>query len=212
MFLGILNWMLANAPAFMRPGVGWLIEGLRRITGHISALWNVLGTAAGRLLNAVASLRGQLAGFVATSVNALLWLRNTYIPARLLALQLAIIAVINQAITLAANTTLGLLLALERWVNARLAELGKLTAQILAWASQQLSRIDDLLTALVTGLLHVLSGPVVLAEWLVGAMIDAALRRLYTQRDRIFEWLFTRSHAAALWVARQLEDMIVRLL
>ena len=212
MFLGILNWMLSHVPSFMRPGVNWLVDGLRKITGHIAAIWNTLGTAAGVLLNAIAHWQSRMASFVVAVGNAFWWLRNVWLPAQLNALLYTIIGLINGATALVYNTVMAAVLAVERWTSALVAELSRFVVGVRDWAMHQLARVDAFLDGLVRALRHVMSGPDALAEWLVGALFYAALRRLYTERDRIFNWMFAQSSNFALWVARQLEDMIVRLL
>lgn len=212
MFLGILNYLLAHVPSFLRPGVNWLIDGLRKLTGHIAAIWNTLGTSAGAFLNSIAHWQSRLADFVAAVANGLWWLRNVYIPARLTAAQALIAALIASAVAIAYNTLMAALLAVQRWTAFLIAELSEFVGGVRDWALHQLARIDAFITALVSALSHVLSGPAALAEWLVGEMFNAALRRLYTERDRLFNWLFARSASFTVWLARQLEDMIVRLL
>lgn len=212
MFLGVLSWMLAHVPSFMRPGVNWLVDGLRRITGHIASVWNALGASVGALYVAVANWRGQLAQFVVTVAHGLWWLRNVYVPGRLNALQSTIVGLINSAVNAARNNVMAVVLGLERWISDRVYELGRLIGSLTAWATTQLARVDVFLATLLRMLAHVTSGPVVLAEWLIGALYQAALRRLYAERDRIFQWLFRSSQAFTRWLADVIEDMIVRML
>lgn len=212
MFLGILSWMIAHVPSFMRPGVNWLVDGLRRITGHIASLWNTLGNAVGALFNAVAVFRAYVTGFAVTVANGFWWVRNVHIPARLNALQATIITLIGQAVALAHNTVMATIRAVERWAMDRLRELGEFAAGVYRWALDQISALVDTLNALVNALRHVMSGPAALAEWLVGEMWRAFLRHLYANRDRVVNWMFTQSVSFTNWIARQIEDVIVRIL
>lgn len=212
MFLQVFSWMLSHVPSFMRPGVSWLLDGLRRITGHIAAVWNALGTSVGAMFMAIANWRGQLAGFAVTVTSALWWLRNTYIPARINAVVSQVISLISQAVSAAHNTAVSIITGVQRWTADRLHELGQWVNGIITWVASQLARIDAFIVAVLRALVHVMSGPVVLAEWLLGALWQASLRRLYAERDRIFEWMLRRSTGFAVWIARMLEDMIVRML
>jgi hypothetical protein len=212
MFLGILSYMISHVPGFMRPAVNWLVDGLRKITGHIAALWNTLGHAVGALFNAVAVFRAYVVGFGVTVANAVWWVKNVYIPARLNALQASIIAVLNQALALAHNTLMSVIRGVERWASDRLRELGEFAAGIYAWALHQLSLVTAGLNALINALRHVMSGPAALAEWLVGEMWRAFLRYAYGNRDRIANWVFSQSVSFTNWIARQIEDVIVRIL
>jgi hypothetical protein len=212
MFLGILSWMIAHVPGVMRPAVNWLVDGLRKITGHIAALWNTLGNAVGAMFNAVAVFRAFVVGFAVAVANGIWWVKNVYIPARLHALQASIITVLNQALALVHNTLLAIIRGVERWVSDRLRELGEFVGGIYAWALDQFAKLGSTLGALINALRHVMSGPAALAEWLVGEMWRAFLRQLSANRDRIFQWMFTQSVSFTNWLARQIEDMIVRLL
>jgi len=212
MFLGILSYMISHVPGFMRPAVNWLVDGLRKITGHIAALWNVLGHAVGALFNAVAVFRAFIVGFAVTVANGFWWVKNVYIPARLNALLYTILALVNQAIAIAQNVVLSVVYGLERWVSDRLRELGAFAAGIYAWALHQLSLLGSALSALINALRHVMSGPAALAEWLVGEMWRSLLRYAYGNRDRVVNWLFSQSVSFTNWIARQIEDIIVRIL
>lgn len=212
MFLQVLSWMLANTPSFMRPGVSWLVDGLRRITGHIANLWNALGSAVGFLFMAIANWRGQLASFAVIVSNGFWWVRNVYIPARLNALLSQVIGLINQSAAWVHNAAVAAVANVQRWMSDQLYGLGQWIGSVIGWVLNQVERIDAFLMALIRALLHVMSGPVVLAEWLIGALWQASLRRLYAERDRIFEWVLSRSTSFAVWLARMIEDMIVRML
>lgn len=212
MFLAILSWMISHVPGFMKPAVNWLVDGLRKITGHIASLWNTLGHAIGALYNAVATFRAFVVGFSITVANGFWWVRNVYIPGRLNALQATIVGLINWAMTQAQNTVMAVILAVERWVSDRLRELGQFAGGIYAWALDQFARLGSTLGALVNALRHVMSGPAALAEWLIAEMWRAFLRHLYANRDRVAGWLFNQSVSFTTWIARQIEDMIVRIL
>lgn len=212
MFISIFTWMLANVPGFMRPGVNWLIKGVRQITGVIASIWNVLGMAVGGLFATVNGFRVHLLTFAGTAVNTLWWLRYVYIPRGLDSLWSLAWQAISYAIASARTEVLIWLDGLTRWASAMLTDLREMVSGLGRWALDQIAKVTATISALIRGLSHVLAGPDVLAEWILGALWKSALRRLYAERDRLFIWLFQGSAAFTVWMARVLEDMIVRLL
>lgn len=212
MFVAILDWMLANTPGFLRPGVSWLLSGLRKITGYISSLWNSVGNAAGNLYVTISAMRAHLVTFAVTVMFALLWLELVWIPAK-----------VGEGVNLVQRITIAIIMsvraelaqglqAVQAWAQYGLGRLNALVAAVIDWATRQLARVDAFLAALLDALAHVINGPDVLAEWLIGATWRAALRYLFSQRDRIVNWLFRGSFAFTAWIAKVLEDTLVRML
>lgn len=210
MFLNIFNWMLAHVPGFMRPAVGWLIDGLRSITNYVSQRWTSLGSIANYWRAKVTYWYYRALDFAVTFAAFTIWLVWIYIPAQVSAkaAQLAVYAqnLVAQAIgyARAGLAALGDLVARE---TARL--LGLLTG-LRDWALHWINKLVDGLGALMRALTHVLSGPDVLAEWLVSAMWRAFARLVYSQRERIVMWLTRESVAFTRWLALEVEDIIVR--
>lgn len=212
MFLGILSYMISHVPGFMRPAVNWLVDGLRKITGHIASLWNTLGQAVGALFNAAAVFRAYIVGFGVAVANAVWWFKNVYIPARINAMVHTIITLINQGMAMVQNAVLAIVYGVERWVSDRLRDLGEFVGGIYAWALHVFAELGSALAGLINALRHVMSGPAALAEWLVGEMWRAFLRYAHGNRDRIANWLLNQSVSFTNWIARQIEDVIVRML
>ncbi len=212
MFLGILSWMIAHTPSFMRPAIGWLVDGLRKITGHIAAMWNAVGTSAGQLFGAIAVFKAYLATFAVRVANGFWWVKNVYLPARLNALLYQIVGFTNAAIAYVESKVMGFAQAVLSWAQWAIAEVEQFIDAVRRWAEHELSRVSIFVNALVTALGHVLGGPARLAEWLVGEMWRALLRRVFAERERIATWILTQSVSFAAWLARQLEDLIVRIL
>lgn len=212
MFVNIFSWMLSNVPGFMRPGVNWLISGVRKITGVVAALWNVLGMAVGGLFNAVNGFRIHLLTFAGKTVMAVWWIKNVWIPNQIWALYSTVTQVISAVIASVRAEVSSWIDALSQWAQWALGQLRELVQGLARWALDQVTKIVATYHALVGALAHVLNGPGALAEWLLGALWQSALRRLYAERDRLLVWLFQGSPSFTAWLARVLEDMIVRLL
>lgn len=212
MFVAILDWMLANTPSFLRPGAAWLINGLRKITGYVASLWNLVGSAVGNLYGTIAAARNHVVTFAATVVLGLLWLRFVWVPAKV---NEGVAVLRNWTASLVATAKAELLAGLHQlyaWTQAVLGDLRALVASVIKWAMAQVARIDAFLSALLRALAHVLSGPDVLAEWLIDATWRAALRYTYAQRDRIANWLLRGSLSFTAWVGRVVEDTLLRML
>jgi hypothetical protein len=210
MFLSIFNWMLAHVPGFMRPAVGWLIDGLRSLTNYVSQRWTSLGQVAQFWRARVSYWYHRMLDFAVTFTTFTLWLVVVYVPAQVAAraAQLAVYA----------QTLVGQALAYTR---AGLAALGDLVARATAnllglltglrdWAVHWIDKLIDGLGTLMRALVHVLSGPDALAEWLAAAMWRALGRLLYSQRERIVMWLTRESVAFTRWLALEVENIIVR--
>jgi hypothetical protein len=206
----ILNWLYSNVPSFMRPGLGWLLEGLRRIISWVSSFWNWLGVSVSRWVSRVMYWRDRILNYAASVVNAIVWLRTVFIP-RLISetiymLSNAINAVIHWLLTVINDG-----LASVRWLVGVWVEfLSGIIATLGEYARYWIERITAWADRLIAALAHVLHGPDVLAEWLVAALWRRALQFLYTQRDRLAQWLLRESVTATHWLATELESVIMR--
>lgn len=212
MFVAVLNWMLAHTPGFLKPAVSWLVEGLRRLTAVVASRWNALGTAAGKALAAVTALRRAAVALALAVRLVLVWLVTIYVPQRVAALTASLAKVIDLTVA-----------ALAQWAKARLADLGRVLSAGLAllsaalaalrsWATAAVNGVTAVLAALLRGVAPVLLGPAYLAEWLLTALLGALGRYLMAQRDRLLTAVLHGSPAMTSWLARILEDMIVRLI
>jgi len=210
MFLAVFNWMLAHVPGFMRPGVNWLLDGLRRITGYVSVRWNALGRAVGAVYGAVAALRIHLGQFAVTVFVMGLWLRDVWIPRQIIDATQAIIRWAATLISALRAETAGLVSALDRLIEYAVNWLIDRLEALRAFTTHWLAQLVETTVALVKALGHVLSGPDVLAEWMFSALLRTGMRWLTSNRDRLLDWLLSGSVSFALRVAAAVEDMIVR--
>lgn len=212
MFVAIFDWMLSIVPGFFRPGVNWLLSGLRKVTGYISWLWNMVGNAIGNLYNTFAAVRAHLTTFATTVVYGLMWIRFVWVPAQVNAAVSTVTRWIGDVIARVRNEIVELVQQLSRWAQWAITELRTLITNVIDWALDQLRALGTLLDSLIRALAHVLSGPEVLAEWLAAAMLKALGRYVFSQRDRFFNWLMRGSVSFTGWVASVVEDTIVRML
>jgi hypothetical protein len=212
MFVAIFNWMLSITPGIMRPAVNWLLGGLRKITGYISWLWNSVGNAIGNLLGVFAAVRQHIINFAVTVVYGLLWIRFVWVPAKVNEATSWFTRWVGDVIARVRNEIVEAVQAVSHWVQWAIGEVRVLISNVIDWARDQLARIDAFISMLVRALMHVLSGPEVLAEWLAAAMLKALGRYVFSQRDRFFNWMLRGSISFTGWIAGVVEDMIVRML
>lgn len=206
----ILGWMYEHTPGFMRPAVSWLLEGLRRIIDFIASRWNWLGISVERFIIRVLYWRERLGRFVATIVWFAVWLRTVFIPGFVSRAVQELLDVVRDAV----RWLLGLIEEardLAQWLVRQAVELlSALISDVLEFARYWIDRILSWADRLVEALGHVLHGPDVLAEWLVGAMWRASLRYIRSQQDRIAHWILRESVTATRWLATELENVIMR--
>lgn len=210
MFRDIFNWMLNNAPGFMRPAIGWLIDGIRSITNYVSQRWTSLGSIATYWRAKVIYWGYRAADFILTFGLFVTWLVVVFVPnyvaTKVIQAVTAVTALVAQLFAIAQAG----IAALTQWAIGRIAELLDLLTRLKEWASYWLDRLLVGLSDLTRALGHVLNGPEVLAEWLAASMWRAFLRLLYSQRDRIWSWFTRESISFTNWLALQMEDIIMR--
>lgn len=209
-FLAILNWALSVTPGFLKPGVTWLLDVLRKLTGLVASRWNALGTAVGKFGRGVASLRATLVGHATAAATLGAWIVRVLIPRAISAATSAINRVISAAVGAAIELARLAVAALRRVTELALGALSGLLADLRAWARAKVDWLTATLADLRRALGPLLGGPAALAEWLVEATVGALGRFLYRQRDRVAVWLLEGSPVFTQWLARTLESVIVR--
>lgn len=210
MFRNVLNWMLNNSPGFMRPALGWLIDGIRQITNYISQRWSSLGSVATYWRAKVIYWGHRAADFVLTFGTFITWLVIVFIPEHVAAKLNQVVSLLTSLVGRAFGLVQAGLATLQQWAVDRLAWLEGLLSALKAWAKYWLDRLTVGLSDLLRALTHVLAGPDALAEWLVAAMWRALARFVYAQRDRIALFMTQQSVAFTNWLALQVEDIVMR--
>lgn len=210
MFLDIFNWMLAHAPGFLRPALGWLIDGLRSITNYISARWTSLGSIAQYWRAKLTYWYHRALDFAITLALFLTWLVLVFVPAKVSVAVNAVLSRVNFLVGQAIALARAGLAELGRWAREAIGDVVGLLARLRDFARYWIDKLVVGLRDLIRALAHVLSGPDALAEWLAGAMWRALARLVYSQRDRIVSWLTRESVAFTRWLALQVEDILLR--
>ena len=144
--------------------------------------------------------------------QTLKWIIVTEIPRRVL---VAVRTVTQHAAALV-DSMRAALLGLINNVR-RFAELGINTAKaaiasLLDWTVARVASLTSNVRALLDRVFSLWGTPARLASWLIAALWTAGLAYLYQQRDRIARWYLDSSAAFTMWLARQLESILARLL
>lgn len=210
MFLPIFQWMLDHVPGFMRPGVTWLLDGLRAITNYISGRWASLGRSATYWWQRLTAWFGAGIEFALTLGVFVVWLVVVFVPQYVARKTGELGRVLRSLIAAAVAAARAGLDNLQRWARAGLDNLLRLLTLVRDWAVYQFGKLIDTVGKLLRALVHVLSGPDVLAAWLAGAMWRAFLRLLYSQRERIASWLTRESVTFTRWLALEVESILLR--
>lgn len=209
-FLAILNWALKATPGFLKPGVTWLLDLIRKVTGLVADRWNALGVAVGKFGRGVSSLRSTLIDYASAGAALGIWIVRVLVPRAISVATSAISRVISTAVGAAIELGRLAVAALRRVTELALGALSGLLADLRAWARARVDWLTATLADLRRALGPILGGPAVLAEWLVEATVGALGRFLYRQRDRVAVWLLEGSPVFTQWLARTLETVIVR--
>lgn len=112
----------------------------------------------------------------------------------------------------ALNIARGLVSTLERWTRATINTLRSWAESSVKWLTGQVNSLLANVKKVLDRVFGLWSTPLRLAEWLIGALWTVALRYLYSQRERIAAWFINSSGAFTVWLARTLENILVRML
>lgn len=210
MFLSIFNFMLAHVPRFLRPGVDWLLNGLRSITNYVSQRWNALGDMVNRWYQQVVFWGATVSEFAWRLHYFAIWLLQVWIPAFVAGVVNGAVSMLVDMVRTVRDFLMGVIAGVRQVLDAAVTWLSARLADLVRFTTEWIDRLVGTLANLIRALGHVLNGPGVLAEWLVSAMWASFQRFLYQNRDRVFSWLTRESVAFTRWVTRELEDIILR--
>lgn len=174
------------------------------LTGAFSG-WGKLATA---LLNA----RNWVVWGLGEAYGTLRWLILIKIPG-FVSVKATELRTWATGVVNAAKTELkGLLTTLDKWVKAAIAAATSALNDLRTWATKRVNEITATLATVVSLVNALLTSPTRMAQWLVGAITKEIW--LYAERnaDRIFRWAQQKSIAFAVDKAKQIENLLGRLL
>lgn len=100
----------------------------------------------------------------------------------------------------------------ERFLKNAINTLRDWAVKAVDWLTGHVNALISNVKKLLDRVFGLLGTPARMAEWLVAAMWSAFLKYLNQQRDRIAAWFLNSSGAFTMWLARQLESVLARLL
>lgn len=106
----------------------------------------------------------------------------------------------------------GVIADVERFLKGAINTLRDWANKAVDWLTRNVNALLGDVKKLLERVFGLLGTPSRMAEWLVAAMWSAFLRYLYQQRDRIAAWFLNSSATFTVWLARQLESILVKFL
>lgn len=199
--------------------VGPVRELAEDVRKRLSGIWSTVGRVFGQVRTNWTALRTRARGYINYSWNlgketytTLRWLLGTRIPALIASGRNAVIRWATDAINRAEGRVKALLSTLDRWAKQAYSGLTDRLAGLTRWVTDHLSRLWTLARATARRVSDLLTDPRKLAEWVMAPLVGAFWRYVHRQRDRIAGWFLRTSPAFTMWLARQLEDVLRRML
>jgi hypothetical protein len=171
-----------------------------------------IGKGAAILATQGAAFLGMVTGFAVEVGLTLQWLYLVEIPRRVLSVTQAIQRWVTPLINTMRDALQSAINDLRGWVTRRLNELIAAANSLKNWALGEINWVRDYLRNTVGKWYERLTDPVKFAEWIIGAIISALLRYMFSNRDKIARWFLDTSPAFTLWLTKQLEALIGRML
>lgn len=106
----------------------------------------------------------------------------------------------------------GAISTLERWAKQAISTLKGWAENAVKWLTNNVNSLIANVKKLLDRVFGTWSTPLRLAEWAIGAIWTVALRYAYSNRERIARWFIQSSAAFAQFIARTIEQLLVRLL
>lgn len=116
--------------------------------------------------------------------------------------------VINSAIT----NVKAIISTLDKWAKNAVSSVTNALNSVRDWLLGKINALTARITNTVDKWYDRLSSPTKFAEWLVGAMVGALFRYIYSQRDRIATWFLRSSPSFTEWLARELEIILRKII
>lgn len=101
---------------------------------------------------------------------------------------------------------------LDRWAQNAINAVKSALSAFQNWATRLINALTSNVKSLLDRVFGLWATPQRLAEWLVGALWSVFLRFLYQNRERIASWLIRSSGTFTVWLARELERVLLRML
>jgi phage-related minor tail protein len=192
--------------------VEWIVQFVMGAIGVITSSLTGNRNSWVQLYRALTSFRSGAAQFIVAVSGTLAWLRNYWVPH-------LVNWAIQQAITFANHVARVLTSAyrladslIDRAWRAATSALMRLLDTLGRWAREQIAQIYRLIPEPIRRAWLLLLDPRRLAEWAASALFFALLRLAQRSAVQIGQWFLGSSPRFTVWLARELERIIVRLI
>lgn len=208
----VFGWLAGLGAASVRRLARWVREALLSLWHHLERIGTLARQRFFNVLSSVNSLSISLGIWTARLLADIRDLYNRYVPRVVRNAVRDAIRWARNRIGDAVRNLSGLLDSWVRWLRDRINDVRAFARNVRDWAARRLAELRSFVNGAVRNLQHVLGGPRRLADWLIGAMVDALLRYVRRNETRIFRWARDRSLAFTLFAAGRLESLIRRLM
>jgi hypothetical protein len=171
-----------------------------------------IGKGAALLSNKGAVFLTSATNFAVEVGLTLQWLYLIEIPRRILAATSALQKWIALTISAVRDALRALIDDLRAWVVRKVNEIISAANSLKDWALSEVNWLRNYLKNTVGKWYERLTDPTKFAEWIIGAIIGALFRYADKNKDRIARWFLDSSPAFAMWLARELDRLLGRLL
>lgn len=208
----VFGWLVGATSGAVRTLASFVRTALSSLWSHIQSVANLARNRFSSLLRSLNNLSITVGIWTSWVANQVRDLYNRYVPRFVRNAVNDAIRWVQRRLSNLANDVFRLLDSWVTWLRKRIDSARRFASDILSWASRQLSGLRSFVNGLIRNIQHILGGPRRLADWLIGAIVDALWRYVQRNETRIARWARDRSLAATVFVAGRLESLIRRVL
>jgi hypothetical protein len=205
-------WAYNHAPSWVRGAVDWLVSFVGGMLGVVTDVLRLNANAWRRLYSSFASLRYNLSKFAVQIPATLGWLRNVWVPRLVTLMQNALIGLIRTIESAIRSAFRAADALIDRAWRAAVGLLSRVVDTLRKWAGEAVAAIWRVIPEPIRRAWNMLLDPRRLAEWIVSALFFALLRLAFKEMALIGRWILATGPRFTLWLAREMEKVIVRLI
>lgn len=208
----VFGWLASFGASGVRRIARWARQALLSLWHYIERIGNLARRRFFNLLHDLNNLSIALGMWASSLRRSLSDLYNRFVPR-------FVRNAVNRALRWVTRQINGVfswagrfIRSVRRFLLDRINAARRFINDVFGWAARQLSRLRRFVNGLIDNIRHVLGTPRRLANWLIGAMVEALWRYVQRNQLRIVRWFRDRSLAATVFVAGRLESLIRRVL
>jgi phage-related protein len=199
-------------PAIIAKPSRWIADRIFAVLddGIKFARW--IGKGAATLATKASAFLASILSLVVEVGLTLQWIVVVEIPRRISTAITASQRLLSSAIGIVRDALKSLIDNLREWVVRRINEIINAANNLKNWALGEVNWLRDYLRNTVGKWYERLTDPVKFADWIIGAIINALFRYANQNMEKIARWFLTSSPAFAMWLARELEKLLGRMM